>query len=114
MTMDVTNKAGDWTNFSGASWRMVLEKAENYGWRPAGTLRPEGRDAEEERVFSCYYMEWDGNYLSNEGQRITVGDAENMAEALYKSLEEGAWNGDGKEISKLIALLNTGEECRLY
>ena len=58
----------------------ALELAELYGWQPLGTQPPFGRD------FHELNAEWDGNYLTNDGQIIKAQDALSLANALEKAL----------------------------
>jgi hypothetical protein len=58
----------------------ALELAELYGWQPLGTQPPFGHD------FHELNAEWDGNYLTNDGQIIKAQDALSLANALEKAL----------------------------
>lgn len=63
-------------------WVKALELARMYGWRPMGTLPPSQHDLQRLNA------EWDGTYLTNEGQRVVAEDALSLAEALRKSLDD--------------------------
>src|SRR5262245_48579955 len=72
MGFDLTNDAGGSTRFSPSGWALALTLAEHYGWKPAGTKL--------ERT------DWSGEYATNEGQRVTASDAQNLAEACERAL----------------------------
>ncbi|MCI0554161.1 MAG: hypothetical protein L0287_24690 [Anaerolineae bacterium] len=70
-----------------------MELARLYGWQPMGTQPPSGYD------FHELCAEWDGTYLTNDGQMIKAKDALSLANALEKALDdipdakaEMAWN----------------------
>lgn len=73
---------GDITDFVGESysvnihgWSWLFEVARDNGWDPSGTLAPlRSKDPDG----------WDGNYWSNDGQRVTDRDAAAWAEALER------------------------------
>ena len=69
--------------FSGEAWAKVLNLAVSYGWQPMGTRLPS-------LVESCgFEMEdWDGTYLTNDGQTVLAEDAVALAVALEKSLDD--------------------------
>lgn len=68
--------------FSRQFWAKALELAQSYGWQPKGTRPPSGLDLYELKV------EWDGRYLTNDGQTVKTEDALSLAAALEKSLED--------------------------
>ena len=47
-------------------WKKALELAQQYGWRPMGTIAPSYHD------FNLLNAEWHGTYLSNEGQTVLI------------------------------------------
>ena len=63
-------------------WKKALELAQQYGWRPMGTIAPSYHD------FNLLNAEWHGTYLSNEGQTVLREDALALADALQKSLDD--------------------------
>ena len=72
--------------FSGEAWVKALNLAMSYGWQPMGTrLSPVieycGFDIEE-------WDEWDGTYLTNDGQTVIAEDALALAAALERSLDD--------------------------
>ena len=66
--------------FSRQFWSKSLELAELYGWQPMGTHPPLQHDFDELNA------EWDGTYLTNDGQMIQAKDASSLAVALEKAL----------------------------
>ncbi len=83
------------------SWAKALELAQLYGWRPMGTRQPPHLD------FYKLNAEWDGRYLTNDGQIVKAEDALFLAIALEKSLGnipdkniEIDWNLDYLTLSK--------------
>ncbi len=69
--------------FSLESWVKVLSLAMSYGWQPMGTRLS--------LTFELYDMEieeWDGAYLTNDGQVVISEDALALAIALEKSLDD--------------------------
>ena len=77
MGFDLKSETGQEIQWTGVYWRLMLPLAEQYGWRPAGTVQPEGVPPEE----------WDGEYLTNDGQLVTEGDASALAEAIAKAID---------------------------
>ena len=69
--------------FSREAWAKVLSLAMLYGWQPMGT-----RPASRIEVYGLDPEDWDGTYLSNEGQIIIAEDALSLAMALEKSLND--------------------------
>lgn len=68
--------------FSRQFWAKALELATAYGWKPMGTRPPPGID------FHQLDAEWDGGYLTNDGQRVKREDALSLAAALERSLRD--------------------------
>ena len=68
--------------FSRQSWAKALELAKLNGWQPMGTQPPPFHD------FHLLNADWDGTYLTNEGQTVTDVDALSLANALQKSLDD--------------------------
>lgn len=68
--------------FSKQSWAKALELAALYGWKPLGTQPPSAHD------FRLLNAEWNGTYLSNDGQVVGAEDAFALAAALERSLPE--------------------------
>lgn len=77
MGYDLSNVNNEELNFgfNSLSWRSVLQIAQRYGWKPAGTV-----DQDE--------PEWDSTYFSNDGQTVTTEDATALADALERALDD--------------------------
>lgn len=67
----------------GVEWEALLDLAEQYGWVAEGT-KPSVLMRENWGQHKC--SKWDGGYHTNEYQRITDKDAENIADALERAL----------------------------
>jgi len=67
--------------FSRQFFIKALELGELYGWQPLGTQPPPGHN------FHELNAEWDGNYLTNDGQIVKRKDALSLADALEKALD---------------------------
>ena len=68
--------------FSRQFWAKTLELAQLYGWKPLGTRPPLHID------FYELHAEWDGRYLTNDGQTVKAEDARLLAAALERSLDD--------------------------
>jgi len=68
--------------FSRQHWAKALELARLYGWRPVGTRSPSTHD------FHKLGADWNGTYLTNDGQVIKAEDALSLAVALERSLDD--------------------------
>jgi hypothetical protein len=68
--------------FSRQSWAKALELAQLYGWQPKGTQPPQEYD------FRKLSADWNGTYLTNDGQLVKAEDAFWLAGALERSLEK--------------------------
>jgi hypothetical protein len=68
--------------FSKQFWAKALELAMSYGWQPMGTCAPSQVD------FTQINAEWDGRYLTNDGQTMKAEDAFLLAYALERSLAD--------------------------
>ncbi len=68
--------------FSRQFWAKALELAQVYGWKPQGTRPPTHID------FYDLCAEWDGRYLTNDGQTVKAEDARALAAALERSLDD--------------------------
>lgn len=67
--------------FSRQFWAKALELARLHGWQPMGTRPPSHLDLYE------LGAEWDGRYLTNDGQTVKEEDALALAAALDRSLD---------------------------
>jgi hypothetical protein len=68
--------------FSKQFWAKALELAQLYDWKPLGTRPPSHLD------FYELGAEWDGRYLTNDGQMVRAEDARSLAAALERSLND--------------------------
>ena len=75
MGYDLQNDRGEF-RFSNGAWAFYLSIAKLYGWKPAGTLPPDGIEPRDR----------DGHYLSNDGQYVGTDDADRLAAALQAAL----------------------------
>lgn len=68
--------------FSRQTWAKALELARLHGWKPVGTRPP--------AMFKVHALnaEWDGTYLTNDGQTVRADDAWSLADALERSLDD--------------------------
>ena len=60
----------------------ALELGRSYGWKPMGTRPPSIHE------FYKLGADWDGAYLTNDGQVIKAEDALSLALALEKALDD--------------------------
>ena len=83
MSYELVNQPTDLCRtFSRQFWAKALELAQIYGWKPQGTRPPSGIN------FYEIYAEWDGRYLTNDGQAVKAEDARALAAALEQSLDD--------------------------
>ena len=68
--------------FSRQFWSKALELAGVYGWKPLGTRPPSHLN------FYKLGAEWNGGYLTNDGQTVKAEDARSLAAALERSLDD--------------------------
>ena len=68
--------------FSRQAWPKALELARLYGWQPMGTCPPPAYD------FHALGADWNGTYLTNDGQLVRAEDACSLADALERSLAD--------------------------
>lgn len=69
--------------FSAEAWVKALTLAVSYGWQPMGTRLPS--------VIECCGFsveDWDGTYLTNDGQTVSTEDASALAVALERALDD--------------------------
>ncbi|HKY52889.1 MAG TPA: hypothetical protein VJM08_01235 [Anaerolineales bacterium] len=69
--------------FRREAWAKVLSLAMLYGWQPMGT-HPGSRI----EVYGLDPEDWDGTYLTNDGQVVIAEDALSLAMALEKALDD--------------------------
>ncbi|HEY3477183.1 MAG TPA: hypothetical protein VGK56_21385 [Anaerolineales bacterium] len=68
--------------FSRQFWSKALELAALYDWKPMGTRSPSHLN------LSQLGAEWDGRYLTNDGQTVRAEDARSLAAALERALDD--------------------------
>ena len=68
--------------FNRQSWAKALELASLYGWQPKGTQPPLQYD------FRLLNADWNGTYLTNDGQLVKAEDAFSLAFALERALDK--------------------------
>lgn len=71
-------RRGECFRWKVGAWFKVLQLALAYGWQPMGTTPPRGVPK----------ASWEGGYLSNRRQQITATDAQQLAEALQRAVED--------------------------
>ena len=69
--------------FSKESWVKILNLAMFYGWQPLGTRVPSITE-----IHGLIFEDWDGTYLTNDGQIVVSEDALRLGRALEKSLDD--------------------------
>ena len=69
--------------FSKESWIRILSLAMFYGWQPMGTRVPSITE-----LHGLNFEDWDGTYLTNDGQIVVLEDALRLGMALEKSLDD--------------------------
>ena len=92
MSMTLTSDTGATTGCTSSAWEFYLALARTYGWEGQGTVAPDGVPSEE----------WEGAYNSNDGQRVTPGDAVEMASALERVLADPARQDRQREVIREI------------
>ncbi len=86
MGMSLCGKEGD-TYFNIFSWSHILKLAYWYGWKPKGTEAPEDMPGLGHRL-DPDDPDWNGSYFSNGGQFVTDRDANSIAAALERALDD--------------------------
>lgn len=72
-----------WTVYD---WSNVLKLANEFGWQPAGTEAPPPVYDESGQIVYDSPSNWEGDYFSNDSQRVTDDDAKQLAIALEAAL----------------------------
>ena len=78
MSVDILASTGDSLNVTNVAWRVALEFAHHFGWKPAGTSRPDWLSPAEP---------WDSTYDPAMGQLISSSDAVSLGEAIQHGLK---------------------------
>lgn len=70
-------------------WPVLLDIAENNGWKPEGTKAPDPQLWSEGLLEQAPKPneDWCGSYCSNDWQEVSATDALNLANALGKAVE---------------------------
>ena len=63
-------------------WQKLMDLAVIYGWQPTGTYEPPDWDEQDDVEV------WQGDYDMYLGEWVTDEDAEDMAEALFRALDD--------------------------
>lgn len=83
MSFELVNRSTEICRlYSRQFWVKALELAGEYGWQPLGTHPPATF------VFYKRIAEWNGTYLTNDGQVVRARDAQLLAAALERSLDD--------------------------
>ncbi|MHB9132628.1 MAG: hypothetical protein ACYDBB_16285 [Armatimonadota bacterium] len=82
------NGVGDGFVMSYPVWCWVLERANDLGWKPAGTECPINWHGDT-GGFAVSPRGWDRNYMSGDGQTMSNRDAQLFADALAQLVREG-------------------------
>ena len=69
--------------FSKESWTRILSLGMFYGWQPMGTRVPSITE-----LHGLNFEDWDGTYLTNDGQIVVTEDSFRLGMALEKSLDD--------------------------
>lgn len=93
MGFDLTNDRGTYVRFSPIGWGFALTLAESHGWEPEGTTRDDPEDTREGSP-------WSGEYVTNDGQRVSAADAAAIADACERALSDPDYE------QRTLALLN--------
>ncbi len=80
-------KGGPTLSLNWEAWRTVYDLGVRHGWKPAGTVVPEG-SPEVHVPNPGRRADWKGSYFVNEYQEVTAEDAAAWADALERALRE--------------------------
>lgn len=86
MAVVLKSKRGKTFVTSAAHWSVFVNVAQCHGWQPAGTLAPPLWPRGEI---------WSGQYGTQDGQRVSDGDARALAAALYEAAR-------GEEVARVL------------
>jgi hypothetical protein len=113
---------------SNRAWYHLLELAEQHGWNPMGTIRPDwlaglGSAARDGHEFEPYLQ---GSYTPDFGRQVMLEDALNLADALdqaflvleprpmqyYPGMHQEEWDADGvlPGIGVIVAVIDLCRE----
>jgi hypothetical protein len=82
MGIDLRGEGDRYFGCSATLWEVYRGVAEAFGWRPAGTVAPEG-----------HVGSWPGHYGGNACQRVTAADAAALADALGRAVGSAEFEG---------------------
>lgn len=77
MGFDLINHSGEEFRWDMTFWSKALQLGEKYGWKPKGTTVSKKNKGKP----------WSGTYWETSSQIVEAEDANNLADALEKSLE---------------------------
>ena len=88
-------------------WPSVLDLAEEYGWKPAGTreLTPDGEHAYRSPKFG---------YITNDGFVVMKTDARKLATALSKAIKDSAARPRAKKLAGRIEVVGGADYLREF
>ena len=69
--------------FNRETWTRILSLAIFHGWQPMGTRVPSITE-----LHGFDFEDWDGTYMTNDGQIVVAEDALLLSRALEKSLDD--------------------------
>ena len=82
--------SGD-VHLSRANWSLCLFLAQAFGWVPEGTEPPNvvwyGEDGEEALRYVVPPEKWDGNYFTNDLQKVRASDAAALSAAIHRAVD---------------------------
>ena len=88
MGMSLCGKQGE-SHFNNFNWSRILKLADRYGWQPIGTEAPDWEGIYGTPIHPDYkHPDWRGTYFSNDGQYVTDRDANSIAAALERALDD--------------------------
>jgi hypothetical protein len=83
MTLELFNETASISRrYSREFWEKALGLARSYGWKPIGTRLPARHN------LCVPHLEWNGSYLTNDGQVVLAEDARSLASALERALDD--------------------------
>jgi hypothetical protein len=105
MGVDLINRNDDSLSLDHLLWARAREMAEQYGWKPAGTIVTYDVSS-----LDCGGRRpWNGNYTTNDYQKVTAKDADALGNALEKALDDipdhKIRSGEFVDVSELVSEL---------
>ena len=100
MGYELINESGQKLYYNFTGYPKLIELALQYGWEPLGTTMPSWHD---EKIGKR--DDWPGIYCSNDHQVVSAEDANNMADALERSIADisakPVYSADEKDVTKV-------------